>query len=148
MTLIVTDTGVGMTPEVMEHIFEPFFTTKDRGKGTGLGLSTAIGVVQQSGGFIDVRASRTLGARSQSTCPVSKGAPCAEETGPAGARAKGGRETILVAEDEDAVRTFVERVLTNAGYVVVTAATAPKLWARRPSCPTSTFCSPTSSCRV
>jgi PAS domain S-box-containing protein len=119
--LSVADTGVGMTPEVMEHAFEPFFTTKARGKGTGLGLSTVIGVVQQSGGSVAVTSSPGKGSVFTILLPRVDGA--SEATGTAGRAglARGGNETILVAEDQEAVRLFVERVLSRAGYRVLGA---------------------------
>ncbi len=120
--LTVSDTGSGMTPDVMEHIFEPFFTTKERGKGTGLGLSTAIGIVQQSEGFVDVASEPGVGSTFTIYLPRLEGASAPDETVEARIRPNGGTETILVAEDEEAVRAFVERVLANSGYAVLTAA--------------------------
>ncbi len=124
VVLTVADTGAGMTPEVREHAFEPFFTTKERGKGTGLGLSTVIGVVQQSGGSIHVESKPGAGSEFTIYLPrVSRPEkPGAAEEAPAERPAFRGTETILVAEDEDAVRTFVERTLRQSGYRVLTAA--------------------------
>ena len=124
VSLIVSDTGVGMTPEVLEHAFEPFFTTKARGRGTGLGLSTVIGIVQQSGGFVDVESEPSVGSSFTVHLPRVEGVVLPEEAGGHESRPPGGNETILVAEDEDAVRTFVARVLVGAGYRVVTASNA------------------------
>ena len=121
VALVVSDTGVGMTPEVMEHAFAPFFTTKARGKGTGLGLSTAIGIVQQSGGFVDVQSELEVGSVFTIHLPRSESAARPDETLYSTSTPLGGKETILVAEDEEAVRTFVERVLMRAGYRVLTA---------------------------
>jgi PAS domain S-box-containing protein len=121
VTLTVTDTGVGMAPSVMEHAFEPFFTTKARGKGTGLGLSTVIGIVQQSGGFVRVVSEPNVGSVFTVHLPRFDGAERPERTVDTVSLAVGGHETILVAEDEDAVRAFVERVLAGAGYRVMTA---------------------------
>jgi PAS domain S-box-containing protein len=120
--LVISDTGIGMTPEVMEHAFEPFFTTKAHGKGTGLGLSTVIGVVQQSGGTIDVASAP--GAGSVFTILLPRAGGASEPDGTAGRTnpMRGGSETILVAEDQDAVRLYVERVLIRAGYRVLAAA--------------------------
>jgi PAS domain S-box-containing protein len=121
VALRVSDTGVGMIPEVMEHVFEPFFTTKERGKGTGLGLSSAVGVVQQSGGFLSLESKPDAGSVFTVYLPRSEGAALPDETAGYAELAVGGKETILVVEDEDAVRTFVERVLTGAGYRVIAA---------------------------
>ena len=116
--LAVSDTGVGMSPNVLKHVFEPFFTTKSQGKGTGLGLSTVIGIVAQSGGSIDVQSEFGHGASFRIYLPrVDQPAHEALESGPA-SDIPIGSETILVAEDEPAVRLFVERVLSNAGYQV------------------------------
>jgi CheY-like chemotaxis protein len=112
-----------MTKEVLEHAFEPFFTTKERGKGTGLGLSTAIGIIAQSGGFVDVESEPNLGSSFTVHLPRREGAPVPDEDAGSEGRAVGGIETILVAEDEDAVREFARRVLTKAGYRVLTAQT-------------------------
>ena len=125
MALTVSDTGMGMTPEVRDHAFEPFFTTKERGKGTGLGLSTAIGVVQQSGGSIQVESKP--GAGSQFTIFLPR-VPRPERSEAQGQQpavqqpAARGTETVLVVEDEDPVRAFVERTLRQHGYRVLTAA--------------------------
>jgi PAS domain S-box-containing protein len=125
--LSVADTGAGMTREVLSHAFEPFFTTKPRGKGTGLGLSTVIGVVQQSGGSVDVSSAPDQGTTFSIYLPRAEGAGLAHKTDTAaGGAAQGGRETILVAEDEEAVRAFVGRVLSGAGYRVVVAANGPE----------------------
>jgi PAS domain S-box-containing protein len=124
VALTVSDTGVGMTPEVLEHAFEPFFTTKARGRGTGLGLSTVIGIVQQSGGFVQVESEPNAGSAFTVYLPRVEGLVALEEAGSHEDRPPGGNETILVAEDEDAVRTFVARVLVGAGYRVVAAANA------------------------
>jgi PAS domain S-box-containing protein len=124
VALSIADTGTGMTPEVLEHAFEPFFTTKERGKGTGLGLSTVIGVVQQSGGSIQVDTKPGVGTELTIYLPrVQKPAraPADESRTPA-PRVAGGSETILVAEDEAPVRAFVERTLRQSGYRVLTAA--------------------------
>ena len=125
VSLTVSDTGVGMTPEVLEHAFEPFFTTKERGKGSGMGLSTAVGIVAQSGGFVDVDSRPNLGSVFTVTLPRSYGDSTTERADVPAERAAGGVETVLVVEDEDAVREFAERVLSGAGYRVFTAANGP-----------------------
>jgi PAS domain S-box-containing protein len=121
VTLSVSDTGTGMTPEVMDHAFEPFFTTKSRGKGTGLGLSTVIGIVTQSLGTVEMASVVGRGTTFTIVLPRLSGTSESLETATDKDRARGGSETILVAEDEDAVRLFVDRVLKRAGYRVLTA---------------------------
>ena len=117
--LIVTDTGVGMSPDVLEHVFEPFFTTKEVGKGTGLGLSTAYGIVKQSKG--DIKVHSEVGKGTVFTISL----PRARETRPAArhdtAEMPQGGETILLVEDDDQVRDLVEQVLLRLGYDVLTA---------------------------
>jgi PAS domain S-box-containing protein len=120
--LAVLDTGVGMAAQVLKHAFEPFFTTKAQGKGTGLGLSTVIGIVAQSGGSIDVHSEPGHGAAFRIYLPRVEAHSEEGPTAGHGPDSPIGSETILVAEDEPAVRTFVERVLSNAGYRVHTAA--------------------------
>ena len=117
------DNGCGIAPEVRPHIFEPFFTTKEVGKGTGLGLSIVYGVVTQAGGTISVESAPGQGAAFHIWLPRVD-APGSEEAPPPapGARAKRGGETILLVEDDDDVRDFVQFVLTQAGYRVLTAA--------------------------
>ncbi len=119
--LVVRDTGTGMSAAVREHLFEPFFTTKEQGKGTGLGLATVYGIVKQSGGHIHVESEEGRGATFILCFPrlVREVAPASQR---APAAARGGTETILVAEDEVAVRTVIARVLHAAGYTVVLAA--------------------------
>jgi PAS domain S-box-containing protein len=125
VALTVADTGVGMTPEVREHAFEPFFTTKARGKGTGMGLATVIGIVSQSGGFVDVESGPNVGSTFTVHLPRYVGAAQPDENAAQVKLALVGNEMILVAEDEDAVREFVERVLIGAGYDVRVAANGP-----------------------
>jgi CheY-like chemotaxis protein len=117
--LEIADTGVGMGPDVLEHIFEPFFTTKGQGQGTGLGLATVYGVVQQMGGR--VRVESTVGAGSRFTVELPLSEPSAQQSATADAEpSKVGRasETILLVEDEVAVRDFCKRALGGEGYKV------------------------------
>ena len=125
VVLIVKDTGIGMDEHILAHLFEPFFTTKELGRGTGLGLATVYGIVRQSGGQIQVTS--RLGEGSTFTVYF----PRIDD--PAGARqvapgvpepAPGGSETVLVVEDEEAVRHLICRVLRAKGYRVLEAPNA------------------------
>jgi two-component system cell cycle sensor histidine kinase/response regulator CckA len=119
--ITVTDTGMGIPPEVLPHIFEPFFTTKDRGKGTGLGLATVYGVVQQSGGTIQVQSRVGEGTSFAIEFPSYEGESTASSV--AQASPSRGTERILIVEDDPPVRQLAEQVLTRAGYQVASAAT-------------------------
>ncbi len=116
--LSVSDTGMGMSREVMSQIFEPFFTTKEQGKGTGLGLSTVYGIIKQSGGFVSVESTLGMGTKFNVYLPeVEKTAPVImPEEYPA--QPSHGSETILVVEDEEGVRKLVCRILQMQGYNV------------------------------
>ena len=119
--LAVTDTGCGMDAQTRARIFEPFFTTKELGKGTGLGLATVYGVIKQSGGWIWVESEIGKGTRFEVYLPRAKGT---EESisAPAMLALPASRgETILIAEDEDAVRDLASRFLKAAGYRVLSA---------------------------
>jgi two-component system cell cycle sensor histidine kinase/response regulator CckA len=122
VALSVTDTGVGMTPEVQKRIFEPFFSTKSPSKGTGLGLSMVYGVVVQSGGSIRVESGPGRGTRFVIHLPVAQDErmPSAPEA-PALGELRG-TETILLVEDERAIRELVRKVLGGYGYHVLEAA--------------------------
>ncbi len=118
--LTVTDTGMGMSKEVQEHIFEPFFTTKEKSKGTGLGLSVVYGIVKQHSGFIHVYSDLGQGTTFKIYLPaheldVLPDAETAEVPVPSGT------ETILLAEDDEVVRTLATRILENRGYTVISA---------------------------
>jgi len=124
--LRVTDNGMGMTDEVQRHLFEPFFTTKEPGKGTGLGLATIYGIVKQSGGRIEVASMLAEGTtfhvylpRVTTEQPVQPGAQDA-------ATRWQGSETVLVVEDQDAVRLYIRAVLEDSGYCVLQAANGPE----------------------
>jgi two-component system cell cycle sensor histidine kinase/response regulator CckA len=135
VTLEVEDAGTGISPDIMPRIFEPFFSTKEVGAGTGLGLATVHGIVHQTGGFISVQSVvgkgtvftiylpryTEAGAEKKAAEPVEEKAAASDLTGSA---------RILLVEDEDAVRTFSARALSNKGYQVMDAtggATALKL---------------------
>lgn len=120
----VTDTGVGMPPEVRERIFEPFFTTKEKGRGTGLGLSTVYGIVQQAGGRIQVESEEGQGSTFRIVLPAADGRRSGETyTGPGSVVHGDLQGTVLCVEDDSAVRELVCEVLTAAGLNVVPAAT-------------------------
>jgi PAS domain S-box-containing protein len=119
--LALSDTGTGIRPEVREHLFEPFFTTKEAGKGTGLGLATVYGIVQQSEGFIWVESEPGQGASFRIYLPVADAAPARVRAAPAEPAAQGGSETILLVEDEPAVRGLAREVLEGRGYTVLEA---------------------------
>jgi len=120
VVLAVHDTGVGMDEAARKRVFEPFFTTKDVGKGTGLGLSTVYGIVKQSGGSVWVDSRSGAGTTFTIYFPRAE-AGAAPRLPVPGAAALDGHETILVVEDEPAVRALTRRILESAGYRVVTA---------------------------
>src|SRR5262249_55673979 len=113
--LNVTDTGCGIKPEDLRRIFEPFFTTKEVGKGTGLGLATVYGIVNQHQGWIEVDSEPGKGSTFRVFLPVSKDAVVVPDSKSPSPTVRGGSETILVVEDEIAVRELVCRVLGGHG---------------------------------
>jgi two-component system cell cycle sensor histidine kinase/response regulator CckA len=121
----VADTGTGMDKETMAKIFDPFFTTKAVGQGTGLGLATVYGIVKQSGGFITVESEVGRGTAFRIYLPrhhVDTSAPVAEDVQiTAVVRDVTGQDTILLVEDEEAVRSFAGRALRMRGYNVLEA---------------------------
>ncbi len=122
--LAVSDSGVGMSPDVQRHVFEPFFTTKEKGKGTGLGLATAYGVVKQSDGYIEVESRLGAGTTFRVYLPAVR-----EEPAETGARepepSPRGSETILIVEDDPAVLGMTREMLQNQGYRVIPAPSGP-----------------------
>jgi CheY-like chemotaxis protein len=121
VAISISDTGTGIPPEVKAHLFEPFFTTKGVGKGTGLGLATVFGIVKQSGGDINVESEPGKGATFTVVLPSQ---PAPRRRGNSGASLRAvprGTETVLVVEDEDAVRRIVKIALESAGYQVIEA---------------------------
>jgi len=121
--LAISDTGVGMTPETRSHLFEPFFTTKGHGKGTGLGLAVVDGVVKQSGGYIDVYSEIGRGTTFKIYLPAVESGRLSDERAESGEPARG-TETILLVEDEQAVREVAQEVLKRRGYTVLSASDA------------------------
>jgi PAS domain S-box-containing protein len=119
--LKVSDTGCGIPPEILPHIFEPFFTTKEIGKGTGLGLATVYGIVQQHYGWVTVTSQVGQGTIFYTYLPAVKGAPANPQAAATAPKLPGGNETILVVEDELAVRTLVGNLLRRCGYTVLVA---------------------------
>jgi PAS domain S-box-containing protein len=130
--LSVADTGCGIRPEVLPRIFEPFFTTKDVGKGTGLGLATVFSIVQQHRGWINVATQPGRGTTFDIYLPRVAPAPApAAEAGCVHTPMVGGTETILLVEDDDALRGSVHRCLSQLGYRLLAAADgamALRLW--------------------
>jgi len=118
--LMVTDTGSGMDKDTLEHIFEPFYTTKEAGQGTGLGLAVVHGIVQQHGGFIRCYSEPGAGTTFKVYFPALFSDRESEDR-VAGLWPRGGSETILVADDDEMIRDLCSRILTKAGYTVITA---------------------------
>jgi PAS domain S-box-containing protein len=117
----VSDTGLGMSPEVRERAFEPFFTTKDQGKGTGLGLSTCYGIVKQSGGNIWAYSESGRGTTFKIYLPRAEEVPKEMKHKAEAAEILRGTETILAVEDEIEVRKLVAQILKGQGYTVIEA---------------------------
>jgi len=121
ISLVVEDTGTGIDPEVLSKIFDPFVTTKGPGRGTGLGLATVYGIVEQSGGHIFVNSTPGAGSRFTVLLPRADQGRERMDTPPA-TQIPRGHESILLVEDDHAVRTVVRRLLEVQGYQVVEAA--------------------------
>jgi two-component system, cell cycle sensor histidine kinase and response regulator CckA len=118
--LAISDTGIGMDTITLSHIFEPFFTTKESGKGTGLGLSTVYGIVKQNSGHIWVYSELSIGTTFKVYFPrIKDGVESREQLEPLDSVK--GKETILVVEDEDAVRNLVRQILLSKDYTVLEA---------------------------
>jgi two-component system cell cycle sensor histidine kinase/response regulator CckA len=120
--LAVSDTGVGMSEDVQRHLFEPFFTTKGPGAGTGLGLATVFGVVKQSGGSIYVYSEEGRGTTFKIYLPAAAGT--ADRAVAADPALEQGSETVMLVEDDEAVRNLVRTMLETKGYNVLAAAGA------------------------
>ena len=123
--LRVSDTGSGMEQAVLDHVFEPFFTTKPRGEGTGLGLPTVFGIVAQVGGEIQLYSEPGIGTTCRVLLPTTDRTPTIGRS-PTEPRDLHGTETVLVVEDEDALREVARRILSRNGYVVLTSANGPE----------------------
>jgi CheY-like chemotaxis protein len=117
--LSVSDTGTGMDETTKEHIFDPFFTTKEVGKGTGLGLSTVYGLVKQHNGYITVISGTGEGTTFQIYLPIVRAAAVEEK--PFLSHVRGGKETIVIAEDNESVRLLIKDVLARYGYTPIEA---------------------------
>jgi two-component system, cell cycle sensor histidine kinase and response regulator CckA len=134
--LRVSDAGCGISSKNLPHIFEPFFTTKEPGRGTGLGLATVFGIVKQHRGSIKVYSEPSQGTTFQILLPISAPSKEALARETAKPKPRGGTETILVAEDETAVRMLTRMVLERHGYQVIDAANgveALRIWNEHPS---------------
>jgi PAS domain S-box-containing protein len=134
LCLSVRDTGCGIPPEILPRIFEPFFTTKLVGQGTGLGLATVYGIAKQHKGWVEVESVIDKGSTFKVFIPLSEKKTETVPPLPKPQELAGGHETVLVAEDEDAVREFVVQVLQAHGYTVIAAASghqAIERWSQR-----------------
>jgi CheY-like chemotaxis protein len=119
--LTVSDTGAGMDEKTRDRVFEPFFTTKGPDKGTGLGLAMVYGIVEQHGGFIHLYSEPGKGTAFKVYFPAIEVQPDAVPAIRGEEIVRGGTETILLAEDEESIRSFVERTLKELGYDVLVA---------------------------
>jgi PAS domain S-box-containing protein len=117
--IAVSDTGVGMDQETLSHIYEPFFTTKERGKGTGLGLSTVYGIVKQSEGYINCYSELGRGTAFTIYLALTLAEADKPQVAVSGTAAPRGTETILLVDDDKAVRSVARIALEEAGYVVI-----------------------------
>jgi CheY-like chemotaxis protein len=122
LCITVTDTGCGMDEHTKSRLFEPFFTTKEVGKGTGMGLATAYGLIKQHRGWIEAESELGRGSSFKVFLPTTEKQPRPSDKPQAvPPQSAGGRETILVVEDEELVREFVASFLSEAGYKILQA---------------------------
>ena len=126
----VSDTGIGMDEQTRLRIFEPFFTTKEQGKGTGLGLSMVYGTIKQHNGYINVYSEPGKGTTFKIYLPWAKTAMSVNKIKVQDSIVRGGTETILVAEDDAAIRKLTMTILTEAGYTVIEAVNGAEAVAR------------------
>ena len=134
--IVITDTGSGMEPEVMEHLFEPFYTTKKVGQGTGLGLAMVYGIVKSHGGYITCHSELNVGTTFTIYLPVitAGNAPAERDEAETITQLPRGQGTILLVDDEETLRQVGKEFLEIQGYTVITAATgeeALELYAKR-----------------
>jgi PAS domain S-box-containing protein len=122
--LRVSDNGTGMPPEVLERVFDPFFTTKSQGDGTGLGLATVYGIVQQAGGHVQIYSEEGVGTTFTALLPATGQKPRSRRASPPAVPVSG--KTIMVVEDEEALREVTRRLLAAEGYSVIVAADGPQ----------------------
>jgi hypothetical protein len=123
--LQVSDTGSGMPADIIDHVFEPFFTTKSEGAGTGLGLSTVYGIVAQAEGTITIQSQPAAGTTFTILVPATDEVALPLEEAASYAHTPVG-ETVLIVDDQEALREVTERIFTRAGYRVITAADGPE----------------------
>jgi len=116
----VSDTGTGMPQEVIDRAFEPFFSTKTKGEGTGLGLATVYGIITQAGGYVQIYSELLIGTTITILLPATSQVT-QQAAQPQQAPQRGDGETVLVVEDEAALREVTRRILARNGYQVITA---------------------------
>jgi CheY-like chemotaxis protein len=124
--LSIADSGAGIAAETLPHVFEPFFTTKGMGIGTGLGLSTVYGIVQQSGGWIQVDSRPGAGSRFRLYLPRVQGVAAPKVSSGPSMEPPRGAETVLVVEDQTEVRRLATRILRSNGYSLLEASSGPE----------------------
>jgi PAS domain S-box-containing protein len=122
----IADTGTGIPAEVLDRVFEPFFTTKAPGEGTGLGLATVYGIITQAGGFASINSAPGAGTAFIAFFPATEEIPVVPDTPALSPVNQHGRGTVLVVEDEDALREVTRRILARSGYRVLTAGSGPE----------------------
>jgi PAS domain S-box-containing protein len=122
----VADTGTGIPSDIAERVFEPFFTTKPKGDGSGLGLAIIYGIITQAGGHAEIHSIPGAGTSFRALLPVTDQLPTAVEEPATAMQVTHGVETILVVEDEEALREVTRRILVRNGYTVLTAASGPE----------------------
>jgi CheY-like chemotaxis protein len=126
VTLFVSDTGIGMTPEIMARAFDPFFTTKEPGKGTGLGLSMVYGFVKQSGGHVRIYSEVGIGTTVKIHLPAAELTEVAsDDLREVQSETPSGQEVVLVVEDDESVQQTIVAMLKSLGYRVLTAGDGP-----------------------
>jgi PAS domain S-box-containing protein len=126
VVLTVTDSGAGMSRDVLDHLFEPFFTTKGEGKGTGLGLATVHGIAARCGGTVNVYSEVGRGSSFKVYFPQEIEAASRADAPATLPKSSAGTETVLVVEDADALREMTRRLLSTLGYTVLVAANADR----------------------